>query len=79
MSRIMQELTLPVHGDLLETINQTVVDIKVHNDEKPLMVEMQTLNALREKHRKPTLEEICHLLQRCHKAINEQRFTPRKY
>lgn len=79
MSRIQRPFTLPKHGQLLDEINQAIIDIKVHNDEKPMMVEMAVLTQLRLTHRKRSLEEICELLRKCYQTISEQREDPRKY
>jgi hypothetical protein len=80
MNRQLQApLTLPKHNKLLEEINQTIVDIKFHDDEHPMMIDKDLLIEMRAKHKKHSLVEIVNLLQRCYKAINEQREDPRKY
>lgn len=79
MSRIQQPFTLPKHSKLLEEINQTIVDIKFHDDEKPMMLEKETLEDLRKKHTKHSWQDVCELLRRCYSAINQQREDPRKY
>jgi len=79
MSRLHAPLTLPKHNKLLEEINQTIVDIKFHDDEKPMMLEKETLEDLRKKHNKHSWQDVCELLGRCYNAINEQRLDPRKY
>jgi len=79
MSHIMKPFTLPKHIKLLEEINQTVVDIKFHDDEKPMMLEKETLAAMRKQHKKHSWQDICQLLHKCYDAINEQREDPRKY
>jgi hypothetical protein len=79
MSRLHGPFTLPKHNKLLEEINQTIVDIKFHDDEKPMMIEKETLEACRKKHKKHSWKDVCELLRKCYNAINEQREDPRKY
>jgi hypothetical protein len=79
MSRLQEPLTLPKHSKLLEEINQTIVDLKFHDDEKPMMLENKVLEDLRKKHKKHSWQDVCELLGRCYAAINQQRENPRKY
>jgi riboflavin synthase len=79
MSHIQRPFTLPKHGKLLDEINQTIIDIKIHNDEKPMMIDPDALKKLRMEHHTHSLEQICELLRKCYQAINEQRVDPRKY
>lgn len=79
MSHIQRPLTLPKHPDLLHEINQTIIDIKIHNDEKPMMCDSEILKKARMEHHTHSLEQICELLRKCYTAINEQREDPRKY
>lgn len=79
MSRLHEPLTLPKHGKLLEEINQTIIDIKFHDDEKPIIPEKEELEEQRKKHTKHSWQDVCELLRKCYTAINEQRQDPRKY
>jgi hypothetical protein len=79
MNRLHASLTLPKHRELLEEVNQTIIDIKFHDDEKPMMIETKALEDLRKKHKKHSWQDICELLRKCYNAINEQREDPRKY
>jgi hypothetical protein len=79
MSHIQRPLTLPKHSKLLNEINKTIIDIKVQDDDKPLMVDKETLISLRETHKAHSLQDICELLRRCYTAINEQMEDPRRY
>ena len=79
MNRLQQPFTLPKHGSLLEEINQTIIDIKFHDDEKPMMLEKEKLDDMRKRHKKHSYQEICQLLHKCYTAINEQRHHPRRY
>lgn len=72
MSRLHAPLTLPKHGELLNEINQTIIDIKIHNDDS-------VPNKLRIIHTKHSWEDITNLLRKCYNAINEQRESPIKY
>lgn len=77
--KLQEELTLPAHPQLLEEINQTIIDIKFHDDEKPIMLPTETLKDMRKKHTKHSWQDVCELLNKCYKAINEQRINPRRY
>ena len=79
MRTLHEPLTLPKHGDLLHEINQTIVDIKFHDDEKPMMLDKERLEDMRKKHTKHSWQQVCELLRRCYTAINEQREDPRRY
>jgi hypothetical protein len=79
MNRLQAPFTIPKHRELLDEINQTIVDIKFHDDEKPMMIEKKTLEDLRKKHQKHSWQDVCELLRKCYNAINEQREDPRKY
>lgn len=80
MERHLHEpFTLPKHLKLLEEINQTIVDIKFHDDEKPMMLPKEKLEDMRKRHTKHSLQDICELLRKCYNAINEQREDPRRY
>lgn len=79
MRKIQEELTLPTHPQLLEEINQTIIDIKVQDEDVPLMCEKEMIDKLRAAHKKHSWQDIAELLRRCYSAINEQRHNPRKY
>ena len=79
MSRLHAPFTLPKHNKLLEDINQTIVDIKFHDEEKPMMLEKEKLEDMRKIHKKHSWQDVCELLHKCYYAINEQREDPRKY
>jgi hypothetical protein len=79
MSRLQEPLKLPKHPQLLDEINQTIIDIKFHDDEKPMMIPTETLTDLRKKHTKHSWQDVCELLRKCYNAINEQREDPRRY
>lgn len=79
MSRLHEPFTLPKHNKLLEEINQTIIDIKFHDDEKPMMLEKDKLEDMRKQHKKHTYQDICELLRKCYSAINEQRDNPRRH
>ena len=70
---------LPKHPDLLVEINQTIIDIKIQDEDKPLMVSGEALDKLRASHKKHSLQDLCELLRKCYSAINEQREDPRRY
>lgn len=77
--RLHEPLTLPKHGKLLEEINQTIIDVKIQDEEKPIVLEKEKLDDLRSKHKKHSLQDLCELLKKCYNAINEQREDPRRY
>lgn len=74
-------LTLPVHRELLEEINEMSIDIKTHHiecDEKKQKPEQWAKLQVARPH-VPTWEEIDKLLMRAYHAINEQRKDPSRY
>lgn len=77
--KLQEEFTLPTHPQLLEEINQTIIDLKIQDEDKPLMAEKELLQKLRSEHKKHSLQYLVQLLQRCYTAINQQRHNPRKY
>src|SRR4030095_967483 len=77
MERHLHEpLTLPKHPKLLEEINQTIIDIKIQDEDMPLTDDTKALADLRSKHKKHSWQDVVELLRRAYNAINEQRENP---
>jgi len=82
MTHIREPLTMPKHPKLLEEINETSIAIKLWHTIIPDTLEEQE-NIEKAKQvsgrSKPTWEQMTDLLNKCYKAINEQRENPVKY
>ena len=80
MSRLHEPLTLPVHPELLEAVNNMSIAIKANHIDFPEKKEKPEAYAkLQKEYPAPTWEEVERLLMKCYHAINEQRKDPRRY
>ena len=79
MSRLHEPFTLPKHNSLLMEINNTVIALKAWHQIDWTKESLEAEDKLKAHNPAPTYDELIDLLQRCHKAINEQREDPRKY
>lgn len=80
MRKIQEPLTLPVHSELLEKLNNMSIAIKLHHiecEEKKQKPEEWAKAASTKP--VPTWEDVQELIMRAYHAINEQRRDPRKY
>ncbi len=79
MRKLHEPLTLPKHGDLLKEILDAKISIKLHNVKAEDMEDPEAIYKARANHPKLSSDDLLDLLQRCYRAINEQREDPRKY
>jgi hypothetical protein len=75
MSHIQRPLTFPKHPELLHSINEMIIGIKLHYS----LFEDDKIKEAQKGHKKPTFADIAEKLRECYSAINEQREDPRKY
>lgn len=81
MERKMHEpFMMRKHADLQNEVNELIIAIKAHHtfpDER--MQKPEQWEKLQSMHPVPKWEDIIDILNRCYRALDEQKFNPVKY
>lgn len=81
MERKMHEpFMMRKHADLQNEVNELIIAIKAHHilPEGDMKNNKQWVK-LQSMHRAPKWEDIIEVLNRCYRALDEQKFNPVKY
>lgn len=78
MRHVHKPVSWPKHSDLMDEVNDMCIAIKIHHCPFDETVK-EAIEKARATTPNPTWDNVVELLNKCYRAINEQREDPRKY